>query len=76
MMYLYIMNIKKYIIYNIIIYISIRELNLMVKYVTFNHCNMSSSLIALMIKIYLCVKKTLNKGISSIGGATVLHTEG
>lgn len=48
----------------------------MVKYVTFNHCNMSSSLIALMIKIYLCVKKTLNKGISSIGGATVLHTEG
>ena len=24
-----------------------RELNLMVKYVTFNHCNMSSNLIAL-----------------------------
>ena len=47
-MYLYIMNIKKYIIYNIIIYISIRELNLMVKYVTFNHCNMSSNLIALI----------------------------
>ena len=25
-----------------------RELNLMVKYVTFNHCNMSSNLIALI----------------------------
>lgn len=25
------------------------ELNLMVKYVTFNHCNMSSNLIALML---------------------------
>ena len=28
-----------------------RELNLMVKYVTFNHCNMSSNLIALILYI-------------------------
>lgn len=28
-----------------------RELNLMAKYVTFNHCNMSSNLIALIIKL-------------------------
>ena len=39
-----------------------RELNLMVKYVTFNHCNMSSNLIALKnIEVSITVFRGLNK---------------
>lgn len=36
-----------------IVHYDIRELNLMVKYVTFNHCNMSSNLIVLIFISYI-----------------------